>query len=143
MWASADGAPDNLPEAFAMGRLVGGAFLEEIMSLESGSSQGDFTRVSYFNYNAMDQQYEYFSLDTRQPQMMNERSIGAVHHDASAMPTIELFGESFVASQWGSATDAPFKYRLTAGPVQENRQEVLLYLTPRKSGMPKEFIAFR
>jgi len=142
MWAAADTDAVTLPAATARRRLVGGAFVEETMELEAGSQGDAFTRIAYFNFNAVDQRYEYFSLDTRAPQMMNERSRAGAAASAGPQPTIELFGDSFVAPRWGDSTDASFIYRLTVGPIEQNRQVVTLYLTPRISGTPKEFCAF-
>src|SRR5438270_5628937 len=73
MWPGAGREAVNLPPAVARRRLVGGAFLEEVMELPPGSKQDPFTRIAFFNYNAVNQQHEYFSLDTRAPQMMSEK----------------------------------------------------------------------
>jgi hypothetical protein len=74
MWPGSGAEAINLPSAIARRRLVGSAFLEEIMELPSGSKQEPFTRIAYLNYNAVSQHYEYFSLHSRAPQMMNEKS---------------------------------------------------------------------
>jgi hypothetical protein len=53
-----------------------------------------------------------------------------------------LYGGSFVAPRWGAVTNAAFRYRLTIGPVEKDRQVVQLFLTPELSGNAKEFLAF-
>jgi hypothetical protein len=49
MWPGYGAEPTKLPSAVAHRRLVEGAFLEEVMELEPGSSQKPFTRTAYFN----------------------------------------------------------------------------------------------
>jgi hypothetical protein len=140
MWPGAGAAPVTLPPAVARRRMVGGAFLEEVMELPPGSKQEPFTRVAFFNYNAVNQQYEYFSLDTRAPQMMSEQSFeaGATRSQGG----ITLFGGSFVAPQWGEVTNAAFRYRLRIGELEKDRQVVQLFLTPLSGKSSKEFLAF-
>src|SRR6266851_7422819 len=75
MWPGAGRDAILLPPAVARRRMVGGAFLEEVMELPPGSKQDPFTRIAFFNYNSVNQQHEYFSLDTRAPQMMSEKSV--------------------------------------------------------------------
>lgn len=70
MWAGPDTEAIDLPRTVAHRRLVEGAFLEEVMTPVPESKQEPFTRIAYFNYNTVSQQYEYFSMDTRAPQMM-------------------------------------------------------------------------
>ena len=106
------------------------------------SAQDSFTRAAYFNYNAVNQQYEYFSLDSRAPQMMNEKSQAAEGQGKLGKEGISLYGGSFVAPRWGEATNAEFMYRLTVGEVEKDRQVVQLYLTPQSGGAAKEFLAF-
>ena len=72
MWPGAAAEAIDLPPAVAHRILIGNAILQEVMTLASGSSETPFTRVAYFDYNTVNQQYEYFSLDSRAPQMMNE-----------------------------------------------------------------------
>ena len=96
--------------------------------------------VLVFYYNGVDQQYEYFSLDTRAPQMMFEKNYAAAGQGANG--DIKLYGGSFVAPQWGQAKNAAFMYRLTVGAVNKDRQTVRLCLTPRAGESPKEFLAF-
>lgn len=143
MWPGSGANAINLQSAIASRRLIGDAFLEEVMDLPSGSEQEPFTRVAYFNYNAVNQQYEYFSIDTRAPQMMNEKSyepyVQGKKHDEGG---ITLYGGSFVAPQWGEATNVAFRYRLTIGEIENNRQVVRLYLTPQSGESAKEFLAF-
>lgn len=140
MWPAPGGTVVQLPSAVAQRRLLGSDFIEETMSATPGS-QGTFTRIAYFGYNAVNQSYEYFSLDTRAPQMMNERSFGA--SGGSPGHAIDLLGSTFVAPQWGKFTNAAFRYRLVVGPVQHDRQEVVLYLTPLSGAGQPEFQAFK
>jgi hypothetical protein len=76
MWPSSGAASISLPPSIARRRLMAGGFLGETMELPSGSKQKPFTRVAYLNYNSVNQQYKYFSLDSRAPQMMDEQSYG-------------------------------------------------------------------
>jgi Protein of unknown function (DUF1579) len=140
MWTGSGAAAIDLPAAVAHRRLIGHAFLEEVME-RAPQAQGDtFTRVSYFNYNAINQQYEYFSIDTRAPQMMFERTYaaGTLNNEIG----ITLYGGSFVAPRWGKATNVAFRYRIKIGGVQQKRQIVQLYLTPLSAEGTKEFLAF-
>jgi hypothetical protein len=138
MWPGPGMKALDLPPALADRRLIDGKFLQERMSALPGSS-GAFTRISYLNQNPESGQYEYFSIDTRAPQMMNERSEGPVRPDGA----IELYGGVFVATQWGSATNVPFRYRIVVYPVRENDQTVELYLTPMPAGQSRGFLAFK
>jgi hypothetical protein len=142
MWPGSGAEAINLPSAIARRRLIEGAFLEEVMELTQGSRQERFTRIAYFNYNAVNQQYEYFSLDTRAPQMMNEKSYEAGVQSKTHEGGVTLYGDSFVAPRWGETTNAPFRYRLTIGGVEKDRQVVQLYLTPQSGESAKEFLAF-
>jgi hypothetical protein len=95
------------------------------------ASPGQFTRIAYFLYNAVTQQYEYFSLDTRGPQMMMEKSQDASGPITAQRNTlVNMHGSIFVAPQWGAEKNAPFRYRLTVGEIAANRQVVRLYFTP-------------
>jgi hypothetical protein len=84
-----------------------------------------------------------FSLDTRGPQMMMEKS-----QDASGPITVQrntlvnMHGSIFVAPQWGDEKNAAFRYRLTVGDIAANRQVVRLYFTPLSGESPSEFPAF-
>jgi hypothetical protein len=140
MWPGVGGEAVTLPPAVARRRMVGGAFLEEVMELPPGSKQDPFTRIAFFNYNAVNQQHEYFSLDTRAPQMMSEKSFesGGIRSEDG----IILFGGSFVAPKWGEVTNAAFRYRLRIGRLEKDRQVVQLYLTPLSGKSAKEFLAF-
>jgi hypothetical protein len=142
MWPGAGAQAINLPPAVAHRRLVEGAYLEEIMEPAQKSGQESFSRTAYFNYNPVNQQYEYFSLDSRAPQMMNERSNETEGPWKSGKGGIKLYGGSFVAPRWGDATNVAFMYRLTVGDVEKDRQVVQLYLTPQAGASPKEFLAF-
>jgi Protein of unknown function (DUF1579) len=138
MWPGPGADATDLAPAIAHRRLVEGVFVEEVMeSVEKGGPE-PFTRTSYFNYNAVTRQYEYFSLDSRLPQMMNERSksSGPVEPGTDG---IKLHGGRFVAPRWGDATNVEFTYRLTMGEIRDDRQIVHLYLTPRTG---REFLAF-
>ncbi|HEX5458488.1 MAG TPA: DUF1579 family protein [Steroidobacteraceae bacterium] len=138
MWPAPGAKAIDLPAAVAQRNLVDGKFLQESMTAVPGSGAA-FNRIAYFDYNPVSGQYEYFSLDTRAPQMMNERSV----RPGKPGGAIELYGSVFVASQWGSATNVPFRYRLNVGPIQGNTQTVELYLTPMGTVAGREFLAFR
>jgi hypothetical protein len=138
MWPGPDANAVDLPRATARRAIVGDAFLQEVMEPADKSGQALFTRVAYFSYNQTNQQYEYFSLDSRLPQMMSYVVPGA---NKARGGSIELAGTSFVAPEWGTAKNVPFMYRLTVGPVDENRQIVQLFLT-EQTGRGKEFLAF-
>lgn len=139
MWPGPGAEAINLPQAVARRRLIEDAYLQEIMELSQKSKQGSFTRTAYFNYNSVSQQYEYFSVDSRAPQQMNYES---EKQDTHVAGTLKLNGGIFVASQWGEARNVAFKYRLTVGAVENNRQVVRLYLTPQAGQSAKEFLAF-
>ena len=142
MWPGPGAEAINLPPATARRRLVEGAFLEEIMEPPQKSGPESFTRTAYFNYNAVNQQYEYFSLDSRAPQLMMEKSYEAAVQSGPVTGGIKLYGGSFVAPRWGEAKNAAFIYRLTVGGVEKDRQVVQLYLTPQSGEGAKEFLAF-
>lgn len=144
MWPISGDEATELPSTVAQRRLIGGVFLQEVMKPAPESKEEPFTRIAYFNYNAVSQQYEYFSMDSRAPQMMNERSYDAgvqgKMHDPGEMI---LYGEdTFVIPQWGEATNVAFRYRLVMGEVENNRQIVRLHLTPQSGESLKEFLAF-
>ena len=110
MWPSSGAGEVNLPSAVAQRRLVGDTFIEEIIVLPAGSKDEPFTRIAYFNYNPINQQYEYFSIDTRAPQMMSEKSYEtSAKSKTSDQAAISLFGESFVAPRWGESINVPFQ----------------------------------
>lgn len=141
MWPGPGAEAIALPPATARRQLVGKGFVQEVMSSVANAKE-PFTRVSYFGYNAVNRQYEYFSLDTRAPQMMNERSAGAAPQ-APASDAINLLGGIFVAPQWGPDKNAAFRYRLVVGRIEGNQQTVELYLTPLSAGSGREFLAMR
>ena len=142
MWPGFGAEAINLPQAVARRHLIAGAFLEEVMEPAKKSDKESFIRTAYFNYNADSQQYKYFSLDSRAPQMMNERSDKAAEQSKPDKGGIKLYGGSFVAPQWGEAKNVAFTYRLTVGEIEKDRQVVQLYLTPQAGESPKEFVAF-
>jgi hypothetical protein len=138
MWPGSGAKAIDLPAAVAHRSLVDGKFLQESMTALSGSG-APFSRIAYFDYNPVSGQYEYFSLDTRAPQMMNERSVRPAKPDE----VIELYGSVFVATRWGSAKNVPFRYRLNVGPIHGSTQTVELYLTPMGTAAGREFLAFK
>lgn len=142
MWTGFGADATDLPAAIARRHLMAGGFLQEVMESEKQSGKASFTRTAYLNYNAVNQQYEYFSLDSRAPQMMNERSDKTEANSNSGGEAINLKGETFVAPQWGEAKNVAFAYRLLVGKVENSRQIVRLYLTPQAGASPKEFLAF-
>ncbi|MDE2166302.1 MAG: DUF1579 family protein [Alphaproteobacteria bacterium] len=141
MWPGPDAKSIALPPAVAQRQPVGDDFLQEVMKTPTGSKE-PFTRISYFGYNAVNQQYQYSSVDTRAPQMMNEQSTDT-SDGASGPGPINLIGGTFVAPQWGSTKDGAYRYRIVVGPVQNNHQEVELYLTPLAAAPKSEFLAFK
>jgi Protein of unknown function (DUF1579) len=144
MWPGPDAAAVTLPPAVARRRLVGGAFLQEVMEAASNAKADRFTRVAYLDYNAVDQQYEYVSLDTRAPQVMVEKTYALDARGAAAGDgPLTLYGGSFVAPRWGAFVNAAFRYRLVVGPVANGRQVVQLYLTPLAATPAREFLAFQ
>ncbi|HXS20590.1 MAG TPA: DUF1579 family protein [Steroidobacteraceae bacterium] len=138
MWTGPGTQPIDLPAAVAHRRLIGGKFLQEVMTALPGTAAA-FSRIAYFDYNAMSGQYEYASIDTRAPQIMNERSNGP----AAADDAIPLYGGIFVADHWGAAANVPFRYRLVVGPLHKDAQTVELYLTPMPAAGGKGFLAFK
>jgi hypothetical protein len=143
MWLGAAAEPIDLPPATARRVPIGSTILQETMSLASESTGASFTRVAYFDYNAVNHRYEYFSLDTRAPQMMNERSLAAGPEEKRERPSaLTLYGGRFVAPQWGESKNVPFRYRIVIGNVEKEQQTVRLYLTPQSGPNIKEFLAF-
>jgi hypothetical protein len=141
LWPSPGAEAISLPPATARRQPVGSDFVQEVMSTPAGAKE-PFTRVSYFGYNAVSRQFEYFSLDTRAPQMMNERSDGAGAQVSDPGP-LNLLGATFVAPQWGPYNNAAFRYRLVVGRIEDRRQTVELYLTPLSANGEQEFLAMR
>jgi hypothetical protein len=142
MWPGPGAAAVNLPPAVANRKLIQNVFLEEVMEPAQKNTKDLFNRTAYLNFNSVSRQYEYFSLDSRLPQMMNERSSPAEVNSVQGPNSIELKGGHFVAPVWGKATNVPFKYRLSVGEVLNDRQAVQLYLTPESGPERKEFLAF-
>ena len=138
MWPGPDAKAIELPKATAQRRIVNDAFLHEEMTAAADSQQDAFTRVAYVSFNTINQQYEYFSLDSRLPQMMSYTLPGANEARAGQ---IELRGSSFVAPAWGQANNVPFMYRLTIGAVEGDRQIVRLFLKEQRA-QAREFLAF-
>jgi hypothetical protein len=138
MWPAAGAAPIELVPAIAKRRLVGDSYLQEVMQAAEPNGPQNFTRTAIFDYNAVNKQYEYFSIDTRAPQMMFERNFEG---NVASNGDIKLYGGSFVAPQWGQTKNAAFRYRLTVGKIVNNRQTVRLYLTPQFGADAKEFLA--
>ena len=59
-------------------------------------------------------------LDTRVPQMMNERSLAAGAQGKSQhRGRLTLYGSRFAAPQWGESTNVPFRYRIVVGHVEK------------------------
>jgi Protein of unknown function (DUF1579) len=138
MWPGPDAKAVALPPAIAHRDLIRNAYLRETMEPEQSSEGPPFTRVAYFSYNWINQQYEYFSLDSRLPQMMSYAIPGANKtHDGR----IDLVGTTFVAPEWGADKNVPFMYRLAIGPIEGDKQVAQLFLT-RQSGEGGEFLAF-
>ena len=143
MWPGGAAKAIDLPTAVAHRIVIGSTILQEVMTLAPQSGEAPFTRVAYFDYNAVNRQYEYFSLDTRAPQMMNERSAAAVVRGKSQhRGSLTLQGGRFVAPQWREAKNVPFGYRIVVGPVEKDQQAVRLYFTPQSGANTKEFLAF-
>jgi hypothetical protein len=138
MWPAPDAKAIELPAAIARRELVRDTYLQETMEPAKESQQDAFTRMAYFSYSPINRQYEYFSLDSRLPQMMSYAIPGA---NRVRDGTVELAGRSFVAPQWGAKKNVPFMYRLTVGSVESNRQVVRLFLT-EQGGHAEEFLAF-
>lgn len=141
MWPAPGAQAITLPQAIANRRLVGNLILQEEMTAVPGS-KNTFTRLANFNFNSVNRQYEYFSIDTRAPQMMNERSAGTVSNPDDRHP-IPLYGGEFVAPQWGNAENVPFRYRLVVGQVVKDHQTVELFLTRLSGKESPEFLGFK
>jgi hypothetical protein len=142
MWSGPGAAPIALPDATAQRRIVGDSLIEETMVAVNGS-KSSFTRIADLNFNAVTHRFEYFSWDSRAPQVMSEKSrdIAGVA-GGSDQRAVELDGGTFLAPQWGKLKNASFKYRLELGPIQHDRQVVQLYFTPQSGPSTTEFLAF-
>jgi hypothetical protein len=142
MWPGPNAAPIMLPAATAMRRTVGNSLIEETM-VAVGRSKSSFTRIADINFNAVTHQFEYFSWDSRAPQMMSEKSRGgAALAGGNDQHSIALYGGTFLAPQWGTLKNVSFKYRLVLGQIQHGRQTVQLYFTPQPGPSASEFLAF-
>lgn len=119
-------------------------FLEEVMTLAPGSDGDPFTRVAYFNYNPVERLFEYISMDSRAPQMMTEKSAEttAALDGTRDAADLSFQGDTFVAPQWGEATNVAFRYRRTLEDLTAVRQVSRLYLTPLVGDDAEEFLAF-
>lgn len=138
MWPGRNAKAVDLPPAVARRELIRDVYLQETMELGEKPEGAPFTRIAYFSYNWINQQYEYFSLDSRLPQMMSYALPGA---NRTRDGKVELSGTSFVAPEWGGDKNVPFMYRLAIGPVENNRQVIQLFLTGQ-SREGSEFLAF-
>jgi hypothetical protein len=99
MWPAFGAEAINPPPAVARCHLMIGGFLEEVIEPVKKSAKTSFKRIAYFNYNVVNQQYEYFSLDSRAPQMMNERGDKTEEQSNPGKDGIKLNGGSFAAPQ--------------------------------------------
>lgn len=142
MWPGPKADPVNLPAAVAERRLVRDTYLEEVMQpADSPAPQsGAFSRHALMNYNPVTSRYEYTSIDTRGPQVMFEQSPRVAPGTGAA--ELKLQGGSFLAPEWGNAKNVRFRYRLTIGPVKQDKQIVRLFLTPETVLPKNEFLAF-
>jgi Protein of unknown function (DUF1579) len=138
MWPGPNAKAVDLPPAVARRELIRDTYLQEVMEPGGKSGEPPFTRVAYLSYNLINQQYEYFSLDSRLPQMMSYALPGA---NKTREGKVELIGTTFVVPEWGAEKNVPFMYRLTIGPIESNTQVIQLFLT-RQSGQSSEFVAF-
>jgi hypothetical protein len=136
MWTGPDSAPVPLPAATARRRFVHGAYLQEDMTLAAGTDGDPFTRHAVLSRNAVNQTFEYFSIDSRLPQMMMYPT-GAERRGGLwfTLPA------PFVAPAWGEDADVPFKARLQVQPGRD-RQVVRLYLRRLSAQPTEEFLAF-
>lgn len=112
------------------------------MEAAPGSGQEPFTRIAYFNYNRVTQQYEAVSMDTRAPQMMYEKSYSDAPRDTGQQQrTLVLHLEdNFVLPRWGDRANAAFKGRKVI-EFETDRQVVRLYWTPLAGEGAEEFLA--
>ena len=138
MWPGSNAKAVDLPQSVARRELVRDTFLQEVIEPSDKSAQPAFTRIAYFSHNPINQQYEYFSLDSRLPQMMTYVVPGA---NKMRDGKVELTGTSFVAPEWGAQKNVAFMYRLTIGPVENDSQVMQLFLT-EQNGEGSEFLAF-
>src|SRR5580704_12704749 len=100
MWPGSGQEAVDLPAATAHRRLIQKSFLEEVMEPTQAGASDAFNRTSYFEFNSTTHKFEYFSLDSRLPQMMNERS-AVVDPSLAADSGVKLEGYHLVAPTWG------------------------------------------
>lgn len=136
MWTGPGSDPVTLPAATAQRRLIHGAYIEEEMELAKGVEGDPFTRSATVSWNAVNQTFEYFSIDSRLPQMMMYPT--GVERSGALWFTLH---EPFVAPAWGNDTDVPFAARLQLRPG-EHRQVVRLHLRRISAEPTEEFVAF-
>ena len=141
MWPGSGQQAIELPAATANRHLIQKSFLEEVMEPTQAGASDAFNRTSYFEFNSTTHKFEYFSLDSRLPQMMNERSV-VMDPSLASDSGLKLEGGHFVAPKWGKAHNVPFRYKLVVGDVKGDRQTVQLFLTPESGKDRKEFLAF-
>jgi hypothetical protein len=140
MWQGFAAEAIVLEPAVARRNVMAGGFLEEVMTSANKDGKDSFVRVAYVNYNAVSKQFEYCSLDSRAPQMMNERSTPTAERITAQ--EVSLQGGSFVAPQWGATKNVSFAYRLTVGAVENGKQIVRLHFKPQTGENLREFVAF-
>jgi hypothetical protein len=141
MWPGRGQGAVELPPAVAQRHLIQNSFLQEVMEPSQAGAPDSFNRTAYFAFNPTTHKFEYFSLDSRMPQMMNERS-AAENPSTTSGQGINLQGGHFVAPVWGKARNVPFRYRLVVGAIKDDRQTVRLFLTPESGSDRQAFLAF-
>lgn len=137
MWPAPGSGSVSLPAAKAQRVLVHDGYVEEEMTLADDADGEQFARRAVFAYNDVKQAYEYFSIDSRLPQMMaypigEERPGGVIEFRLS---------EPFVAPAWGDDADVPFTGRVEFRPGKD-RQVLRLYLKRMSAQPAEEFLAF-
>jgi hypothetical protein len=115
VWPGPGAEPIALAPMVAERRLIGEAFLQEIMKPVPGSKQEPFARHAYLSFNNVDRRYEYVSLDTRYPRTMYETSFDGerAHRDR----IIEVFIEAFTHPGWGTEF---------VGQAMKQRREIIV-----------------
>jgi Protein of unknown function (DUF1579) len=104
MWPGVRKPAVSLPPAVATRRMIEGVFLEETMTRVDNADTPPFTRTAYFNYDAVSKRYDYFSIDSRAPQMMNYEPAESKDPDG----VVRLQG----ASLWRNSGEMPRTLRL-------------------------------
>jgi hypothetical protein len=115
VWPGPGAEPIALGPMVAERRLIGEAFLQEVMKPAPGSKQEPFARHAYLSFNNVDRRYEYASLDTRYPRTMYETSFDGerAHRDR----VIEVFIEAFTHPGWGKEF---------VGQAMKQRREIIV-----------------